>query len=79
MFLEESNPNNLEEKQKTEKKSKNYFDVREEEAVKDYITAETQIEKEEIYNKFLKDPIGFKNYEKKIKYQTNKRYINRGH
>ena len=57
MFLEESNPNNLEEKQKTEKKSKNYFDVREEEAVKDYITAETQIEKEEIYNKFLKEPL----------------------
>jgi hypothetical protein len=57
MFLEESSPNNLEEKQKTEKKSKNYFDVREEEAVKDYITAETQIEKEEIYNKFLKEPL----------------------
>ena len=57
MFLEESNPNNLEEKQKTEKKSKNYFDVREEEAVKDYITAETQLEKEEIYNKFLKEPL----------------------
>jgi hypothetical protein len=57
MFLEESSPNNLEEKQKTEKKSKNYFDVREEEAVKDYITAETQLEKEEIYNKFLKEPL----------------------
>jgi hypothetical protein len=57
MFLEESNPENLDEKKKTEKKSKNYFDVREEEAVKDYITAETQIEKEEIYNKFLKEPL----------------------
>jgi len=57
MFLEETNPNNLEEKQKTEKKSKNYFDVREEEAVKNYITAETQLEKEEIYNKFLKEPL----------------------
>jgi hypothetical protein len=31
--------------------------VREEEAVKDYLTAETQIEKEEIYNKFLKEPL----------------------
>ncbi len=57
MFLEESNPEHLDEKKKTEKKSKNYFDVREEEAVKDYITAETQIEKEEIYNKFLKEPL----------------------
>jgi len=57
MFLEDSNPKNLDETQKTEKKSKNYFDVREEEAVKDYITAETQLEKEEIYNKFLKEPL----------------------
>ena len=57
MFLEDSNPKNLDETQKTEKKSKNYFDVREEEAVKDYITAETQLEKEEIYNKLLKEPL----------------------
>lgn len=57
MFLDDQNPKELNEKQKTEKKSKNYFDVREEEAVKDYITAETQIEKEEIYNKFLKEPL----------------------
>ena len=43
-------------KQKTVKKT-NYFDVREEEAVKKYITAETREEKEEIYNKFLKEPL----------------------
>ena len=46
------------EKQKTVKKAKtNYFDVREEEAVKQYITAETRKEKEEIYNKFLREPL----------------------
>jgi len=46
------------EKQKTVKKSKtNYFDVREEEAVKQYITADTREEKEEIYNKFLREPL----------------------
>lgn len=43
-------------KQKAVKKT-NYFDVREEEAVKLYITAETKEEKEEIYNKFLKEPL----------------------
>ena len=46
------------EKQKTVKKAKtNYFDVREEEAVKQYITADTREEKEEIYNKFLRVPL----------------------
>jgi hypothetical protein len=45
------------EKKKTVKKTTNYFDVREEEAVKNYITAETREEKEEIYNKFLRDPL----------------------
>jgi len=44
------------EKQKTVKKT-NYFDVREEEAVKKYITAESREEKEEIYNEFLRDPL----------------------
>lgn len=57
MFLEDKGPKELYETQKTEKKNKNYFDVREEEAVKDYITAETQKEKEEIYNKFLREPL----------------------
>ena len=46
------------ETQKEVKKTKtNYFDVREEEAVKRYITAESYEEKEEIYNKFLKEPL----------------------
>ena len=40
--------------QKTVKKNKtNYFDVREEEAVKRYITAESTEEKEEIYGNAL--------------------------
>ena len=44
--------------QKTVKINKtNYFDVREEEAVRKYITAESTEEKEEIYNKFLKEPL----------------------
>lgn len=77
MFLEDPKPKESEEKQKTEKKSKNYFDVREEEAVKNYITAETQKEKEEIYNKFLKEPLDkmidsiirrYKLYRKDIEY-----------
>ena len=49
---------NVELKKKGRKPTKtNYFDVREEEAVKKYITAETREEKEEIYNKFLKEPL----------------------
>ena len=44
---------------KTDKKIKknNYFDVREEEAVKAYLIAETKIEKDLIYNEFLKYPL----------------------
>jgi len=44
---------------KTDKKIKknNYFDVREEEAVKAYLIAETEIEKDLIYNEFLKYPL----------------------
>lgn len=47
------------EEKKTEKKVKknNYFDVREEEAVKAYIIADTKQEKEVIYNQFLRDPL----------------------
>jgi hypothetical protein len=58
MLLSDENTNYDEEK-KTNKKIKknNYFDIREEEAVKNYITAETREEKEEIYNKFLKEPL----------------------
>jgi hypothetical protein len=44
---------------KTDKKIKknNYFDVREEDAVKAYLIAETKIEKDLIYNEFLKYPL----------------------
>jgi hypothetical protein len=48
------------ETQKTEKKAKsttNYFDVREEEAVKAYIIAETKYEKDVIYNEYLRIPL----------------------
>lgn len=47
------------EENKTEKKVKkaNYFDIREEEAVKAYILADTKIEKEQIYNEFLREPL----------------------
>jgi hypothetical protein len=51
-----SNEEVKEETKKTVKKT-NYFDIREEEAVKQYITAETREEKEEIYNKFLRNPL----------------------
>jgi len=48
------------ETQKTEKKPKlttNYFDVREEDAVKAYLIAETKQEKNSIYNEFLRSPL----------------------
>ena len=47
------------EENKTEKKIKkaNYFDVREEDAVKAYIIADTKMEKEQIYNEFLREPL----------------------
>jgi hypothetical protein len=35
----------------------NYFDVREEEAVRNFLTAETYEEKNKIYNDFLKEPL----------------------
>lgn len=38
-------------------KQKNYFDVREETAVVEYLTAETFEEKNKIYNEFLKHPL----------------------
>jgi hypothetical protein len=67
---------------KTEKKIKkdNYFDIREEEAVKRYINAETKEEKEEIYNNFLRDPLNkmiesiirrYKLYRKDMEYSDN--------
>jgi len=68
--------------EKTNKKVKksNYFDVREEEAVRNYITAESKEEKEEIYNKFLRDPLNkmiesiirrYKLYRKDMEYDNN--------
>jgi hypothetical protein len=44
-------------KRKRSSKPVNYFDVREEEAVINYINAESKNEKEIIYNEFLKDPL----------------------
>jgi hypothetical protein len=35
----------------------NYFDIREEEAVRNFLTAETYEEKNKIYNDFLKEPL----------------------
>jgi hypothetical protein len=61
MFLSSETENEIiYETQKTEKKAKsttNYFDVREEEAVKAYIIAETKYEKEVIYNEYLRVPL----------------------
>jgi len=56
MFLVDKNED-LENRKRSSKKVNNYFDVKEEQAVVDYILAETKKEKEEIYNKFLKDPL----------------------
>ena len=44
-------------RRKKKVKNNNYFDVREEEAVKAYIIAESKQEKEVIYNKFLREPL----------------------
>jgi hypothetical protein len=59
MFLSDDNNENTYETNKTVKKQKsnNYFDVREEEAVRDYIVAETKEEKEKIYNEYLRMPL----------------------
>lgn len=51
-----NNENNEKVKRKRSSNN-NYFDVREEEAVIRYITAETKEEKEQVYNEFLKDPL----------------------
>jgi hypothetical protein len=59
MSLLNEDEKNICEENKTVKKVKttNYFDVREEEAVKRYIIAETKEEKEKIYNEFLRMPL----------------------
>ena len=69
-------------KDKANKKQKklNYFDVREEEAVRNYLTAESYKEKEEIYNNYLRDPLNkmiesiirrYKLYRKEMDYDNN--------
>lgn len=57
MFLSEDYEKNDEVLKKTNKSNKNYFDVREEDAVRQYILSDSKEEKEEIYNKFLRDPL----------------------
>lgn len=57
MLLSLENEKSVEETQKTNVKSKNYFDVREEQAVRDYIVAESYEDKERIYNTFLREPL----------------------
>jgi len=56
MFLSQDKSEELKSK-RSGKTTTNYFDVREEQAVVDYITAETKKEKEVIYNSLLKDPL----------------------
>ena len=56
MFLSQDESEDLKSK-RSGKTTTNYFDVREEQAVVDYITAETKKEKEVIYNSLLKDPL----------------------
>ena len=81
MSLEPINNEGIE-NNKTGKKVKkaNYFDTREEEAVRKYITAETREEKEHIYNNYLKDPLNkmiesiirrYKLYRKDMDYDNN--------
>lgn len=49
--------NNQKKKRGRKSKNTNYFDVREENAVKMFLTAETQTERNEIYNEYLKAPL----------------------
>ena len=77
MFLSQDESEDLKSK-RSGKTTTNYFDVREEQAVVDYITAETKKEKEVIYNSLLKDPLNkmidsiirrYKLYRKDMSYQ----------
>ena len=54
MSLDEENNEKIKRKRSG---NNNYFDVREEEAVVRYITAESKEEKELVYNQFLKEPL----------------------
>ena len=65
MFLSENYDQNQEIiKNKTKKISKNYFDVREEDAVKQYILSDCKEEKEEILNKINESLDMFKRLKK---------------
>jgi hypothetical protein len=57
-MLVNGNEISVEKKKKGRKPTtNNYFDVREEEAVRNFLTAETFEERNKIYNEFLKDPL----------------------
>jgi hypothetical protein len=81
MVVIDQNENEQSELNKTSKpKKSNYFDTREEEAVKLYITAETKEEKEVIYNEFLREPLNkmiesiirrYKLYRKDMDFEDN--------
>jgi len=47
----------LSKKRGRKSKKENYFDIREENAVKDFLLAETSVEKNRIYNTFLRHPL----------------------
>jgi len=57
MFLSSDENISVKRKRSSKGTTTNYFDVREEEAVRNYILADTKEEKEVIYNQFLKDPL----------------------
>jgi hypothetical protein len=58
MFISGENETISIEFKKTNKvKKNNYFDVREEQAVKDYLLSDTREEKEFIYNTYLREPL----------------------
>jgi len=80
MFLNLPNEEGNEEKANKKPKKTNYFDVREEEAVRNYLTAESHKEKEDIYNNYLRDPLNkmiesiirrYKLYRKEMDYDNN--------
>jgi hypothetical protein len=56
MFLN-TDENQNSKRKRSSKNPNNYFDVKEEQAVVDYISAETKQEKERIYNNYLKEPL----------------------
>jgi hypothetical protein len=57
MNLSNEEQSEIEKKTSKKVKSNNYFDTREEEAVRLFITSDSREEKEDIYNNFLKEPL----------------------